>query len=148
MAIAFDLYRSDSKTILAIAEKVTERYYAVDIKAMEKWGEEGRKRTLEDTIFTLQHLSSAVFANDVDLFLDYLKWLIMVLTSRRVDIDVIMLHTQILIDVLDEAKMKAPKGNEKQILQKYVDYLKKGRSLLNRIKKNPEKRIQQFRNPA
>lgn len=78
MAIAFDLYRSDSKTILAIAEKVTERYYAVDIKAMEKWGEEGRKRTLEDTIFTLQHPSSAVFANDIDLFLNYLKWLIVV----------------------------------------------------------------------
>ena len=146
MAIAFDLYQSDSKTILAIAEKVTERYYAVDIKAMEKWGEKGRKRTLEDTIFTLQHLSSAVFANDIDLFLDYLKWLIMVLTSRRVDIDVIMLHTQILIDVLDEAKMKAPKGKEKQILQKYVNYLKRGKSLLNQIKKNPKKRIQQFRN--
>jgi hypothetical protein len=72
----------------------------------------------------------------------------MVLTSRRVDIDVIMLHTQVLIDVLDEAKMKAPKGNEKQILQKYVDYLTKGSSLLNRIKKNPKKRIQQFRNPT
>ena len=63
----------------------------------------------------------------------------MVLASRHVEIDVIMLHTQILIDILDEAKMKAPKGNEKQILQKYVDYLKKGRSLLNRIKKNPKK---------
>jgi hypothetical protein len=140
------LYQSDGKTILAIAEKVTERYYALDIKAMEKWGEEGRKRTLEDTIFTLQHLSSAVFANDIDLFLEYLKWLIMVLTSRRVDIDVIMLHTQILIDVLDEARMQAPKGNEEQILQKYVNYLKRGKSLLNQIKKNPKKRIQQFHN--
>ena len=70
----------------------------------------------------------------------------MVLTSRRVDIDVIMLHTQILIDVLDEAKIKAPKGKEKQILQKYVNYLKRGKSLLNQIKKNPKKRIQQFRN--
>ncbi len=141
MAIAFGLYLSDSKTVLAIAEKVTESYYEVDVKAMEKWGEQGRKRTLEDTVFTLQHLSSAVFANDVNLFLDYLKWLVVVLTSRRVDIDVIILHTQILIDTLDKEKMKAPKGNEKQILQKYVNYLKKGKLLLNQIKKNQRKNM-------
>jgi len=139
MAIAFGLYLSDSKTVLAIAEKVTESYYEVDVKAMEKWGEQGRNRTLEDTVFTLQHLSSAVFANDVNLFLDYLKWLVVVLTSRRVNIDVIILHTQILIDTLDKEKMKAPKGNEKQILQKYVNYLKKGKLLLNQIKKNQKK---------
>jgi hypothetical protein len=42
--------------------------------------------------------------------------------------------------------MQAPKGNEKQILQKYVNYLKRGKSLLNQIKKNPKKRIQQFHN--
>ena len=141
MEIAFGLYLSESKTVLAIAEKVTESYYEVDVKAMEKWGEQGRKRTLEDTVFTLQHLSSAVFANDVNLFLDYLKWLIVVLTSRRVDIDVIMLHTQILIDILDEEKMKEPKGNKKQILQKYVNYLKKGKLLLNQIKKNQKKNM-------
>jgi hypothetical protein len=141
MAIAFGLYLSDSKTVLAIAEKVTESYYEVDVKAMEKWGEQGRKKTLEDTVFTLQHLSSAVFANDVNLFLDYLKWLVVVLTSRRVDIDVIILHTQILIDTLDKEKMKAPKGNEKQILQKYVNYLKKGKLLLNQIKKNQRKNM-------
>jgi hypothetical protein len=141
MAIAFGLYLSDSKTVLAIAEKVTESYYEVDVKAMEKWGEQGRKRTLEDTVFTLQHLSSAVFANDVNLFLDYLKWLVVVLTSRRVDIDVIILHTQIFIYTLDKEKMKAPKGNEKQILQKYVNYLKKGKLLLNQIKKNQRKNM-------
>jgi hypothetical protein len=141
MAIAFGLYLSDSKTVLAIAEKVTESYYEVDVKAMEKWGEKGRNRTLEDTVFTLQHLSSAVFANDVNLFLDYLKWLVVVLTSRRVDIDVIILHTQILIDTLDKEKMKASKGNEKQILQKYVNYLKKGKLLLNQIKKNQKKNM-------
>ncbi len=139
MAIAFGLYLSDSKTVLAIAEKVTESYYEVDVNAMEKWGEQGRKRTLEDTVFTLQHLSSAVFANDVNLFLDYLKWLVVVLTSRRVNIDVIILHTQILIDTLDKEKMKAPKGNEKQILQKYVNYLKKGKLLLNQIKKSQKR---------
>jgi hypothetical protein len=139
MAIAFGLYLSDSNTVLAIAEKVTESYYEVDVKAMEKWGEQGRKRTLEDTVFTLQHLSSAVFANDVNLFLDYLNWLVVVLTSRRVNIDVIILHTQILIDTLDKEKMKAPKGNEKQILQKYVNYLKKGKLLLNQIKKNQKR---------
>jgi hypothetical protein len=139
MTIAFGLYLSDSKTVLAIAEKVTESYYEVDVKAMEKWGEQGRKKTLEDTVFTLQHLSSAVFANDVDLFLDYLKWLVVVLTSRRVNIDVIILHTQILIDTLDKEKMKAPKGNEKQILQKYVNYLKKGKLMLDQIKKNQKK---------
>lgn len=139
MTIAFGLYLSDSKTVLAIAEKVTESYYEVDVKAMEKWGEQGRKKTLEDTVFTLQHLSSAVFANDVNLFLDYLKWLVVVLTSRRVNIDVIILHTQILIDTLDKEKMKAPKGNEKQILQKYVSYLKKGKLMLDQIKKNQKK---------
>lgn len=139
MTIAFGLYLSDSKTVLAIAEKVTESYYEVDVKAMEKWGEQGRKKTLEDTVFTLQHLSSAVFANDVNLFLDYLKWLVVVLTSRRVNIDVIILHTQILIDTLDKEKMKAPKGNEKQILQKYVNYLKKGKLMLDQIKKNQKK---------
>lgn len=139
MTIAFGLYLLDSKTVLAIAEKVTESYYEVDVKAMEKWGEQGRKKTLEDTVFTLQHLSSAVFANDVNLFLDYLKWLVVVLTSRRVNIDVIILHTQILIDTLDKEKMKAPKGNEKQILQKYVSYLKKGKLMLDQIKKNQKK---------
>ena len=141
MVIAFGLYPSDSKTLLAIAEKVTESYYEVDVKAMEKWGEQGRKRTLEDTVFTLQHLSSAVYANDVNLFLDYLKWLVVVLTSRRVDIDVIILHTQILIDSLDKEKTKAPKGNEKQILQKYVNYLKKVKLLLNQIKKDQKKNV-------
>jgi hypothetical protein len=126
------------KTILAIAEKVTERYYALDMKAMEKWGEQGRKRTLEDTVFTLQHLSSAVFANDVEAFLDYLKWLVIILTSRRVDMDVIILHTKILIDILESEKMKAPKGSRKQVLQKHVNYAKRGQSLLNQIKKNPK----------
>jgi hypothetical protein len=129
---------NNDKTILAIAEKVTERYYALDMKAMEKWGEQGRKRTLEDTVFTLQHLSSAVFANDVEAFLDYLKWLVIILTSRRVDIDVIILHTKILIDILESEKMKAPNGSGKQVLQKHVNYLKRGQSLLNKIKKNPK----------
>jgi hypothetical protein len=146
MASTFDPSSSalDSNFISIVAEKVTEEYYSKDVGALTRWGAEGRKRTLEDTIFTLQHLSSAVFVNDLNLFLDYIKWLVVVLTSRRVTIDVIILHTGILIDVLKQEKIKASEKNEKSTLKKCINYLNKVQSVLTQIKEDP-KTIEGFR---
>ena len=84
MASTFDPSHSilDTNFISTVAEKVTDEYYARDADALIRWGTEGKKRTFEDTIFTLRHLSSAVFVKDVNIFLDYFKWLVVVLTSR------------------------------------------------------------------
>ena len=146
MASTFDHSHSvlDTNFISIVAEKVTDEYYARDVDALIRWGTEGRKRTLEDTIFTLRHLSSAVFVKDVNLFLDYFKWLVVVLTSREVTLDVIIVHTEILIDVLKQEKKKAIEENEKSTLKKCIDYLNKVQSLLTQIKKNP-KTIEGFR---
>ena len=143
----------DNKIISNLAEKITEEYYAEDKGAIKRWGPEGKKRVLEDTVFTLQHLSSAVFADDLNLFLNYFKWLIVVLTSRQIKLDFILIHTQIMIDILDienkNKKIMMKDSNEgkkrrqlqqqqQQTLQKCIIYLKKGRSLLARTRKNPK----------
>ncbi|RLL42128.1 hypothetical protein D8M04_16240 [Oceanobacillus piezotolerans] len=67
-----------------------------------KFGRNGYERTAEDNMHHLNHLELAYEMGDINLFLDYTKWLQGILTSRNVGTDLIVDNFNRLIEVIPE----------------------------------------------
>ena len=70
------------KTLLAHA--VTDALYAERPELLERYGETGRARCLEDLHYTLEHLIPAVDLGDASMFAGYVRWLDALLRARGV----------------------------------------------------------------
>ena len=70
------------KTLLAHA--VTDALYAERPELLERYGETGRARCLEDLHYTLEHLIPAVDLGEPELFATYVRWLDALLRARGV----------------------------------------------------------------
>lgn len=69
----------------AIAHAVTERLFAERPYLLEKHGERGREKTLQDMRYNIEHLVPAVDLAEPPMFGKYVQWLDEVLRSRNVD---------------------------------------------------------------
>ncbi|AHG87804.1 Phycocyanin [Gemmatirosa kalamazoonensis] len=67
-----------------LAHAVTEAMYAERPELLERYGETGRARCLEDLHFTLEHLVPAVDLGDASMFAGYVRWLDALLRARGV----------------------------------------------------------------
>jgi hypothetical protein len=67
-----------------IAHAVTETLYAERPYLMERYGANGRARTLEDMHFNVEHLIPAVDLGEPELFATYVRWLDALLRARNV----------------------------------------------------------------
>ena len=68
----------------AIARSVTVKLYDECPELIERHGERGRQKTLQDMHYNIEHLIPAVDLEDEEMFVKYVRWLDSVLTSRGV----------------------------------------------------------------
>lgn len=68
-----------------LAREITDMLYEELPHLIEKYGERGRARCLEDMNFNLEHLRPAVQLARPDLFVSYVRWLDQLLRARNVD---------------------------------------------------------------
>jgi hypothetical protein len=68
-----------------LARAITDALYEQMPFLLEKYGERGRARCLEDMNFNLEHLRPAVELARPDVFVSYVRWLDQLLRARKVD---------------------------------------------------------------
>lgn len=69
----------------AIARATTNTLYEEYPELIERYGERGREKTLQDMHHNVDHLIPAVDLDDPQMFAKYVQWLDSVLRSRNVD---------------------------------------------------------------
>ncbi|HEX6576111.1 MAG TPA: hypothetical protein VF042_14175 [Gemmatimonadaceae bacterium] len=82
----------------SLASAVTERLYQEKPSLLEKHGEYGRTKCLQDMRYNIEHLLPAVELDDVSLFSRYVLWLDDLLRARNVDTDDVVRCLTILRD--------------------------------------------------
>jgi hypothetical protein len=77
-----------SESILArkheLAREITDALYADDPALLERFGEAGRAKCLQDVHYCLEHLAPAVAMDDPPLFARYVTWLEGLLAARGI----------------------------------------------------------------
>ena len=68
----------------ALAHAVTDALYAEMPELMEKYGERGRRKCLQDMRYNLDHLAPAVDLENPEMFAGYTLWLDGLLAARNV----------------------------------------------------------------
>jgi len=72
-----------------IARNVTEEIYESYPWLHEKFGESGKENTLKDNYHHLDYLETAFLTQSTSVFKKYTNWLVDVLTSRQVPVQLI-----------------------------------------------------------
>ena len=67
-----------------LAHAVTDALYAESPELIERHGERGRQKTLQDMRYNVEHLAPAVDLEDAALFATYVRWLTGLLAARGV----------------------------------------------------------------
>ena len=68
----------------ALAREITDALYAADPTLVERFGDAGRAKCLQDMRYCLEHLAPAVAMDDPSLFARYVRWLTSLLAARGV----------------------------------------------------------------
>lgn len=86
--IALPAHTRASDSILAqkgeLAREVTDALYADDPTLVERFGEAGRAKCLQDMHYCLEHLAPAIAMDDPPLFARYVTWLEGLLAARGI----------------------------------------------------------------
>jgi hypothetical protein len=77
---------------------VTERLFAERPYLLEKHGERGRDKTLQDMRYNIEHLVPAVDLGDGQMFARYVEWLDNMLRSRNVETKEVVRCLELLRD--------------------------------------------------
>lgn len=83
-----------------IAQIVTREYFEFRPELKEKWGEIGMKRCTEDTAYHIAYLAEAIRFDFPILFVDYLGWTKLLLSSLRISANDLRQNIEILKAVL------------------------------------------------
>ena len=68
----------------ALAREVTDALYAESRDLLERYGERGREKCLQDMRYNIEHLTPAVELGDAAMFAGYVQWLDALLRARNV----------------------------------------------------------------
>lgn len=85
----------------AIARAVTETLYRERPYLLDKHGERGREKTLQDMRYNIEHLMPAVELGDAPMFARYIEWLDEMLRSRSVETKEVVRCLELLRDECD-----------------------------------------------
>ena len=116
----------DDEAIERLAKKITEKYYRLDKEALQRWGSEGKEKTVYSTKKTLQKLRTCVELDDVERFRNYMDWLATVMTSRGIQFGVVFDHTEICYKIIKLEWSKEKNKSKKNLGSKYVHFMKDG----------------------
>ena len=90
-----------------LARSITARLYEEKPQLLEKYGERGREKCLEDMHYNLEHLAPAVELGDPGMFASYVRWLDSLLRARNVDTAELVRCLELTETVIGEA-MSSP----------------------------------------
>ncbi len=105
-----------------IVDQIVEKFYEKYPNLIEKFGENGKKRTREDNFYHFQYLETAYDLENQQVFIDYALWLNQVLTSRGVGTTLIIENFHWIIEVLEGTNQEAPL--DLQVKNFYLEALK------------------------
>jgi hypothetical protein len=86
----------------AVAQEVTARLYAETPALLDRYGEVGREKCLQDMGYTVDHLVPAVEIGEPALFAEYVRWLDDLLRTRNVETDEIVRCLRLMVSVAHE----------------------------------------------
>lgn len=106
-----------------IVEKLFRRFYK-EYPSLEKFGENGKKRTKEDIYYHFQYLETAYALQEPKVFKDYVIWLAEVLETRGVGKQLLFINFVWLIEEIKTFEITDE-------LEFYINALKKGMQILS-----------------
>jgi hypothetical protein len=111
--------------INAMVERVTKRIYENDPSLMDRYGDKGRTKCIEDNHHHFKHLETAYELENAEFFTDYALWLDGILQKFGMSTELLIDNFSIIIDVLTEQGLKV---NHR--VEVYIDYLNKANDIL------------------
>ncbi|MED4588993.1 hypothetical protein [Priestia flexa] len=114
-----------------IVEKVTEQIYEQEPTLLQKFGERGKQKCIEDNHYHMRYLHTSYLLQNEALFSDYALWLNSLLTSRG-------MKTKHIIDnfILIEEVLLELSGDSDEPAKSYILYLRAANEVLRREEKN------------
>lgn len=92
-----------------LARAITDALYAAMPELLQRHGERGRVKCLEDMRYNLEHLAPAVALEDDSLFVRYVTWLCDMLGARGVGTDEVRRSLELTRDVV-QSRMQPAEG--------------------------------------
>lgn len=111
--------------INVMVERVTEKIYENDPTLMERYGDKGKTKCIEDNHHHFKHLETAFELDNAEFFTDYALWLNGILQKFGISTEHLMDNFSIIIDILNEYKNET---NPK--VEIYIDYLNRANDIL------------------
>jgi hypothetical protein len=111
--------------INAMVERVTEKIYENDPSLMDRYGDKGRAKCIEDNHHHFKHLETAYELDNEEFFTDYALWLDGILTKFGMSTELLMDNFSLIIDVLNEQDVK-----DTPRIETYIEYLNKANNIL------------------
>lgn len=111
--------------INAMVERVTEKIYENDPSLMDRYGEKGRTKCIEDNHHHFKHLETAYELDNEEFFTDYALWLDGILQKIGMSTELLMDNFSLIVDVLNEQDVK-----DTPRIEAYIDYLNKANNIL------------------
>lgn len=114
------------KRIDEIVERVVVGIYKDMPELLDKFGERGKQKCLEDNYHHIKHLESARSLNTDDFFVDYALWLNNLLTTRG-------MKTSHIIDNFERLENEIMRSTEFEQKVDYLRILSKGKAELEEL---------------
>ncbi|MEO2204151.1 cobalamin-dependent protein [Paenibacillus pabuli] len=102
-----------------LADKITEKQYMLQPDLIERFGENGRMRTQQDSQYSLNYLAESVLVKSPNLFTHYISWLKTLLAGYNVSADDLAINLNLIKETLEEEFDDASKSL-------VLDYLEMG----------------------
>lgn len=111
--------------INAMVERVTEKIYENDPSLMDRYGDKGRGKCIEDNHHHFKHLETAYDLDNDEFFTDYALWLDGILQKFGMSTELLMDNFSLIIDVLNEQDVK-----DTNRIEAYINFLNKANNIL------------------
>lgn len=109
-----------------LAQDVTARLYREQPGLLDRWGERGRAKTLQDMRHNIDHLIPAVDMADASMFVRYTEWLEELMDGLNVPRSLIVRCYELLRDAVSERYDAAERGAIVPIIDDGIDHAARG----------------------
>ncbi len=94
----------------ALAQKVVELQYKYSPEYWDKFGEEGKSKSIRDAAYHLPFLAEAILLEEKEIFTDYIKWVRILFREINLDekilVETLNLYSGVLKEYLKESQVK------------------------------------------
>lgn len=111
-----------------MVERVTEKIYEKDPTLVNRYGDKGRAKCIEDNHHHFKHLETAYILGNGQFFTDYALWLNGILQKFGMSTELLMDNFTFIIEVLRENIHII----DAQKIEIYINYLEKANEVLDR----------------